>query len=56
MMVAKCDRCGEETNARTLKPESGWAINRNVLALNITLDLCPDCVEGLKAFLTGEDL
>ena len=56
MMVAKCDRCGKETDARALSPESGWTINRNVLALNITLDLCSDCVEGLRAYLRGEDL
>lgn len=56
MMVVKCDRCGKEDDARILKDASGWKINKNVLAFNLVIDLCPECVEGLRAYLRGEDL
>ncbi len=55
MMTLECTRCGKEEDARTVKPDCGWLINCKIL-FGTPIDLCPDCVEALKAFLTGEDI
>ena len=52
MITWKCDRCGQETNE--LDKTGRWCFN--IRALGMTVDLCPDCVEGLRAYLRGEDL
>lgn len=55
-MTVECTRCGKEDDARLLKSDCGWLINGKFPLFKLSIDLCPDCVEGLKAFLTGEDL
>lgn len=53
-----CDRCGQTVNAREVGGNSngGWRIGKDCMSLNMTVDLCPDCIEGLRAYLRGEDL
>ncbi len=49
-----CDRCGKQANGRELN--TGWRIGKDCLDMGMRLDICPDCVEGLRAYLRGEDI
>jgi len=53
-IIWSCDRCGKQVNAR--ERVEGWRIGKDVLDMSMCVDICPDCVEGLRAYLRGEDL
>lgn len=53
-IIWACDRCGKMVNAR--EANTGWKIGKDCLNMSMVIDLCPDCIEGLKAYLRGEDL
>lgn len=53
-IIWSCDRCGKMCDAR--ENNQGWRIGKDALDMGMRIDLCPDCVEGLRAYLRGEDL
>ena len=53
-IIWSCDRCGKMCDAR--ENNQGWRIGKDCLDMGMRIDLCPDCVEGLRAYLRGEDL